>query len=252
MEVTPELLSAFPLLKPLPKAVLSDLAQCSSLKKFSRRGIVLEAGEAERSTCFLFEGRLQGVDFTIDGREVGLYFVEPGDFCGELALFDKEPQPEFVIALTAAVVVFVPVKELQQVMLKTPAIMGVVGSKLASRIRQMTFQRSLLGLPSIGQRVCCQLWHLIPEGEKQKFSGFKANSGGDQGTQLKTNSKATVINNPPTHMEIAIMLNVSRETVTRVFQSLQNRQIVRRDGPAKLIVNKLDTLQKFAEGAEEL
>ena len=92
MEVTPELLSAFPLLKPLPKAVLSDLAKCSSLKKFSRRGIVLEAGEAERSTCFLFEGRLQGVDFTIDGREVGLYFVEPGDFCGEIALFDAEPQ----------------------------------------------------------------------------------------------------------------------------------------------------------------
>ena len=252
MEVTPKLLSAFPLLKPLPNEVLSDLAQCSSLRKFSRRGIVLEAGEAERSTCFLFDGRLQGVDFTIDGREVGLYFVEPGDFCGELALFDKEPQPEFVIALTAAVVVFVPVKELQQVMLKTPAIMGVVGSKLASRIRQMTFQRSLLGLPSIGQRVCCQLWHLIPEGEKERFSRLKANSGGDRVTQQEIDSKVTVINNPPTHMEIAIMLNVSRETVTRVFQSLQNRQIVRRDGPAKLIVNKLDTLQKFAEGAEEL
>ena len=252
MEVTPELLSAFPLLKPLPKAVLTDLAKCSSMRKFSRRGIVLEAGEAERSTCFLFEGRLQGVDFTIDGREVGLYFVEPSDFCGELALFDAKPQSEFVIALTAAVVVFVPVKELQQVMLKTPAIMGVVGNKLASRIRQMTFQRSLLGLPSIGQRVCCQLWHLIPEGEKQKFSGLKASSDGNHGTNPEADSKETVINNPPTHMEIAIMVNVSRETVTRVFQSLQNRQIVRRDGPAKLIVNKLDTLQKFAEGTEEL
>ncbi len=252
MEVTPELLSTFPLMKSLPKAVLTDLAKCSSLRKFSRRGIVLEAGAAERSTCFLFEGRLQGVDFTIDGREVGLYFVEPGDFCGELALFDAEHQSEFVIALTAAVVVFVPVKDLQHVMLKTPTIMEVVGSKLASRIRQMTFQRSLLSLPSIGQRVCCQLWHLIPEGEKQKFSQLKVSSRGVHGTHPEIDSRETVINNPPTHMEIAIMLNVSRETVTRVFQSLQNRQIVRRDGPAKLIVNKLDTLLKFAEGAEEL
>ena len=252
MEVTPELLSAFPLLKSLPKAVLTDLAKYSSLRKFSRRGIVLEAGEAERSTCFLFEGRLQGVDFTIDGREVGLYFVEPGDFCGELALFDAEPQSEFVIALTAAVVVFVPVVELRQVILKTPAIMDVVGSKLAGRIRQMTFQRSLLGLPSIGQRVCCQLWHLIPEEEKQPFSRLKAKSGRDEGTHTETASQEIVICNPPTHMEIAIMINVSRETVTRVFQSLQNRQIVRRDGPAKLIVSELDTLQKFAEGAEEL
>ena len=51
------------------------------------------------------------MDFTIDGREVG-FTVEPGDFCGEIALFDAEPQSEFVIALTAAVVVFVPVKDL--------------------------------------------------------------------------------------------------------------------------------------------
>ncbi len=249
MLVTPELLSVFPLLKPLPEEVLSGLAGSSSLRKFSRRGVVLEAGEKELSTCFLFEGRLQGVDFTIDGREVGLYFVEPGDFCGELALFGAEPQSEFVIALTAAVVVFVPVKELQKVMLKTPGIMNVIGAKLANRIRQMTFQRSLLGLPSIGQRVCCQLWHLIPERSKQKPANAKIVANVKN---AKSGSEETVINNPPTHMEIAIMLNVSRETVTRVFQSLQNRQIVRRDGPAKLIVNRPDILQKFADGTEDL
>ena len=48
------------------------------------------------------------MDFTIDGKEVGLYFIEPGDYCGELGLFDYGPQPEFVIALTSSVVVFVP------------------------------------------------------------------------------------------------------------------------------------------------
>ena len=96
--------------------------------------------------------------------------------------------------------------------------MGVVGTT-ASRIRQMTFQRSCWAC-YIGQRVCCQLWHLIPEGEKQKFSGFKANSGGDQGI-TEDKQQGNSYKQPPTHMEIAIMLNVSRETVTRVFQSLQ-------------------------------
>lgn len=238
MVVTPELLSAFPILKPLPKAVLSHLAELSSLKKFARRGIVLNAGEREDCVCFLFEGRLQGVDFTIDGREVGLYFVEPGDFCGELGLFDDGPQPEYVMALTAAVVVYVPTTELREIMLKTPGVMNVLGGKLAARVRQMTFQRSLLGLPNIAQRVCCQLWMLIHEKDKRA----KAELEGERAE----------IANPPTHMEIAIMLNVSRETVTRVFQSLQNRQIVRRDGPAKLLVNDLKALKGFAEGEEEL
>ena len=202
---------------------------------------MLSAGESKGTVCFLFEGRLQGLDFTIDGKEVGLYFVEPGDFCGELALFDSDPQPEFVIALTSAVVVFVQTKDLQEVMLKCPGVMNVVGNKLASRIRQMVFQRSLLGLPNIGQRVCCQLWTLVSDRDKARISDKD---------QLEINQKPAEIQHPPTHMEIAIMLNVSRETVTRVFQSLQNRQIVRRGGPTKLLIIDPKALKQFAEGTE--
>lgn len=233
MVVTPELLSTFAILKPLPEAVLSQLAQQSSLRKFARRGVVLKAGEKEDHICFLFEGRLQGVDFTIDGREVGLYFVEPGEFCGELGLFDHGPQPEYVIALTTAVVVCVPMNSLREIMLTAPSVVNVLGLKLAARVRQMTLQRSLLALPNIAQRVCCQLWMLVPDKDKNAQAGTK-------------------ISNPPTHMEIAIMLNVSRETVTRVFQTLQNRQIVKRDGSASLLLKDPQSLKSFAEGKEEL
>lgn len=231
--VTPELLSAFPILKPLPLETLNQLAGASTLRKFARRGIVLNAGIHEDSICFLFEGRLQGVDFTIDGREVGLYFVEPGDFCGELGLFDEGPQPEYVIALTAAVTVFIPVEAVREVMLQQPKIVRVLGERLAARLRQMTKQRSLLGLPSISQRVCCQLWMLVTGGDKD----IRAHSS---------------ISNPPTHMEIAIMLNLSRETVTRVFQTLQARQIVKRDGTYCLQITDLQALRELAEGKQEL
>ncbi|MDP6536727.1 MAG: Crp/Fnr family transcriptional regulator [Gammaproteobacteria bacterium] len=233
MVVTPELLASFPILKPLSAKVLTELAPQCTPQKYARRGIVLNAGKQEDYLCFLFEGRLQGVDFTIDGREVGLYFVEPGDFCGELGLFDHGPQPEYVIALTSSVVVLVPMASMREIMLKAPTVVNVLGSKLAARVRQMTYQRALLGLPNIAQRVCCQLWLLVPDKDKGK-------------------QQESEIRNPPTHMEIAIMLNISRETVTRVFQTLQNRQIVKRDGPARLLVNKLQILKHFAEGKEEV
>lgn len=232
MAITPELLARFPILRPLPPKAQEELAAHASSEKYARRGIVLHAGKREENLCFLFEGRLQGVDFTIDGREVGLYFVEPGDFCGELGLFDKGPQPEFVIALTRAVVVKVPMDTMSKVMLETPGIVNMFGTRLASRVRQLTMQRSFLGLPNILQRVCCQLWLLIPNRDRQAMQPAQ-------------------INNPPTHMEIAIMLNLSRESVTRVFQSLQNRNIVRRDGPNRLIINDLEALKKLAEGEEQ-
>lgn len=233
MQVTPELLGTFPGLKPLPQATLVHLAQQSSVRKFARRAVVLNAGVREESVCFLFEGRLQGVDFTIDGREVGLYFVEPGDFCGELGMFDHGPQPEFVIALTAAVAVFVPMEDLREISLQAPILLNMLGERLAARVRQMTRQRSLLGLPNISQRVCCQLWMLVPERAQQTLQD-------------------TVLMNPPTHMEIAIMLSLSRESVSRVFQILQTRQIVKRDGPGMLLITDTGALKKLAEGAEEL
>ena len=233
MVVTQQLLSTFPILKPLPEDDLKLLAQHSQLQKLSRRGVALKAGVTETHLCFLFEGRLQGINFTIDGREVGLYFVEPGDFCGELGLFDQGLQPEFVMALTPSVVVMVSMDALRLVMQRHPNLVAAFGQRVAGRVRQMTQQRTFLGLPDIGQRVCCQLWELVPITDRQRGS-------------------SSVITNPPTHQEIAIMLNVSRETVTRVFQTLQSRQIVKRDGPSRLLVNDLATLKSFAEGTAEI
>lgn len=233
MVVTPELLSFFPLLKLLPQSSLAALAQQSAAEKFARRAVVLNAGQREQRICFLFEGRLQGVDFTVDGREVGLFFVEPGDFCGELALFDQGVQPEYVIVLAPAMVVWVPLDSLRAAMLSCPPLVNSLGERLAKRIRQMTLQRSLLGMPSIPQRVCWQLWLLIEENDRTRL-------------------KDSVIRNPPTHMEIAIMLNLSRETVTRVFQSLQQQEIVKRDGATRLLIPDLALLKALADGSKEL
>lgn len=233
--ITPDLLRRFPVLKPLPESVLLQLARQSTIKKCARRAIVLNAGVREEFLCFLFDGRLQGVDFTIDGREVGLYFVEPGDFCGELGLFDDGPQPEYVIALASSLVVMVPAEEMRKAMLETPGVVNTLSKRLATRVRQLTFQRSLLGLPNIAQRVCCQLWSLVPVADRNN-----------------SDSTSSELRNPPTHMEIAIMLNISRETVTRVFQALQSRQVVQRDGPSRLQVTNLSLLKELAEGKAEL
>ena len=237
MVVTPELLRTFSILEPFPEQTLNELAEHSSLQRYARRSVIMNAGEPEGFVCFLFEGRLQGVDFTLDGREVGLYFVEKGDFCGEIAVFDEHPQPEFVIALAASTVVKVPTKVLRREMMFLPEVMAMLGRRLASKLRHMTLQRSLLSLPNIGQRVCYQLWLLVKAEDKAR------SGSGDLTTEIA---------NPPTQKEIAIMLNLSRETVTRVFQALQTQQIIKRDGPSRLIIVSPPLLEKLANGSVNL
>lgn len=237
MDATPDLLRAFPLLKSLDSSALELLASRSSVTKFSRREVVMDPRHHEETVYFVFEGKLQGVDFTIDGREVGLYFVLPFDFCGEISLFSDSAKKEFVIALAQSTIVKIPTAELKKVMERYPVVMKVLGNKLAARIEHLMSQRALLAIANVQQRVCCQLWELNLE--KNPDSSHY-------------NQPNREIRLPPTHLEIANMLNISRESVTRVFQTLQNRQIVKRNGPSSLLILNPMLLQRLAEGDESL
>ena len=229
MLATPELLRTFQLFHELEAEDIEYLCSKSAVERHERRSVILNAGVTENRVCMLFEGKLQGVDFTIDGKEVGLYFVDPGNYCGELCVFDPGIQTEHVIALNSSVVVLFAAETIRSVAERNPKIMLSLGTKLAYRIRQMENQRALLSLPNVVQRVCSQLWLLVPE-------------------QNQNPKNTAEINNLPTHMEIAIMLNLSRETITRVFQQLQRNQIVKRVGQNRLAIEDISALRKLMEG----
>src|SRR4051812_40578275 len=108
MPVAQLVLNQLPLLAGLPQVTLAHLAQHGSERAFAKREVVLQKGSDGGALCFLIEGRLQGVDFTVDGREVGLYFVNPGDYFGDIAVIDGETQPVYVTAVSRSRVVFVP------------------------------------------------------------------------------------------------------------------------------------------------
>lgn len=202
-------LSLLSLLTPAQRAEIAPLMQ---ERAFARREIVASQGETSSFLGFLLEGRLQGVDFTVDGREVGLYFVEPGGYYGELAIIDGKPGAEFVIALTKSRVALLPREYARKLIFANPHIAEVLLLNLAERVRSGTAQRTILSLPNVFQRLCAQL--------------------------LLLGGNASLIPHAPTHQELAIMINTSRETVTRSFQLLQSQNILQRDGNSLKIIDK--------------
>ena len=227
MAVTTDLLKRFNILQQLPESALQELANQAQLHRYARREVVVDPGQQEHNLYLLFEGSLQAVDFTLDGREVGLYFVRPGDLCGELALFHSKPGAEFIIALAKSQVVILPHSAVEALMYQSPVLVKALTHRLAERVHQLTEQRSLLSLPSIPQRIYRQLWQLT-------------NLNSPQGVQQHQ------IDLPPTQQELAIMLNTSRETVTRVFQSLLAEDVLQRSGNKTLIVSNPEALYRLA------
>jgi CRP-like cAMP-binding protein len=226
MPILIPILQGLRLFENLPAARLRELSQVMNERRVERREVVIKRGDRDAGLGFLIEGRLQTVDFTLDGREVGIDFVEERDFFGELAVIDLQPAPEYVIAVAPSRVAMLDRDRARELMFSTPETSARVALRLAQRMRQSARQRALLALPSSFQRVCAQLLLLMQQQQ----------SGGPATIALA-----------PTHQEIAIMVNTSRETVTRTLQFLQVLKVVARTGQS-LVVNQPQTLQEAADG----
>ncbi|MCZ2439531.1 MAG: Crp/Fnr family transcriptional regulator [Burkholderiales bacterium] len=209
----------------LPPEKIAEYSQSMSERRVERRQVVVKRGEADAGLGFLIEGRLQTVNFTLDGREVGLEFVTEGDFFGELAVIDGQAAPEYIIAVAPSRLTFLARDRARELMFSSPRSAEAVAGRLAERLRRAASQRAVLALPSSFQRVCAQLVLLaVQAGDGRRLIAM-----------------------PPTHQEIAIMVNTSRETVTRTLQFLQGMKVIVRTSDA-LVVEEPGTLQDAADG----
>ena len=219
MPVSLVLLRQFPLLQPLPKATLEALSEAMKLRSFARRSNVMTKDSVASELGFLVDGRLQGIDFTVDGRSVGLYFVDAGDYFGELSVVDGLPASEFVVAATKSTVAFLSAQAARELIFAHPDLARGVMTRLAGRVRAVTAQRTLLGLSNPFQRLCVLILQLPQR----------------------------TVGNEVTHQELAIMINASRETVTRAFHLLFFNTLLEREGNT-LKLTRLGTIKDIAEG----
>ena len=144
MAIVPVVLQNFPLLRDVPAEALARLAATMMDRSYARRGVVIPKGDPGSVLGFLIEGRLQGVDFTVDGREVGLYFVEPNDYFGELSVIDGLPCPEFVIAVGRSRVATLGREEARRLLSSTPAVAQACAMPLPIVPAPMTPTRSIV------------------------------------------------------------------------------------------------------------
>ena len=133
-----------------------------------------------------------------------------------------------MIAATESVVASLSIEWAQQLVLRYPAVAQQFLLRMALRVRTVMAQRTLLGLTNPVQRLCVLLLQL---------------PGHDQAGQY-------ILNPAPTHQELAIMINASRETVTRAFQVMTQQKILIRQGNA-LHVLQLGAIKDIAEGRKE-
>jgi CRP/FNR family transcriptional regulator, cyclic AMP receptor protein len=216
------------LLSSLDDSALSGIATHVRVRQFKRRDLVINRGAPGAALMFLFSGRLQQIALSEDGREVGLGFIEPGEYFGLLSIIDGHPQTVSIVAVTDALVGFLDREHAEHFLLRSAEVTYVLLCQLCESIRQGFDDRSKLGVTSSRTRVYAVLASMI----------------------TMDRDGMAVIDKPPSHRAIAITANVSRETVSRALNVLVDCEVIRKDrGRLRVLDEK--ALRRAARGELE-
>jgi CRP-like cAMP-binding protein len=219
-------LQQIPLLSGLKPQALSQVGGALTFRSYDKGAYVLHKGGEGAHLVFLLSGRLRVVDLTEDGREVGLSFLSPGDYTGELSIIDGMPRSASVVATEPSLLAFLPRLQAQALIYTQPLVAERVLRRTVAKIRQASDYRVMLGINNAFQR----FYTLVGQMARVGPGGL------------------VVIENLPTQQEIAAMINTSRETVSRALRVLLEKGIVEKD-LRRLIVRDPAALRRMAGAA---
>ena len=198
------------------------------IRHFNKREVVLHKGGSADALLFLLSGQLQVVDITEDGRAIGLRMLAPGDFFGEIALINESTRSASVVATSDVLVAFLPAATALHLFSHSPSVAKQMLKHLAQKIQRDSEFRALLSINNTARRIYTYLSLLQ---KKPEGGGFHP-----------------VVENLPTHQDIANMINTSRETVTRALLTLVQLGIVQKEANRLVILDPV-ALQKLVQGA---
>ncbi|WP_320270575.1 Crp/Fnr family transcriptional regulator [Cognatiyoonia sp. IB215446] len=168
---------------------------------------IFDQDDASNDLYFLLSGALLAVLWTSEGREIVFSRFRIGAYFGELAAFDGVPRSLAVVAKTEARVLVMKRKSFLKLFNEVPLIRERVALELVSRIRILTLRNLEMTTLTVEQRVGAYLLRLAAE------------HGGV--------TTGAVIENAPTHAEIAGSIGANREMVSRSISKFAKRGAIK-------------------------
>ena len=223
--ISGELLRSISLFDGLDEPVQEALRHQIRLREFQKKEVVFHRGTPGNALCMLFVGRLQVISTTDEGKEVGINFLEPGDFFGEIALIDGGVRSASIVAIENSTLGVLPKDQALWLFRNNPVVADRIQKRLCATIRQEINRRSSLG----GLKAYTRIYSIV-----------FGNIAGRPQQQI-------TMENLPSQQSIASMANVSRETVSRALHALIKQGIIGKDS-RRIIIKDPQMLVKLAKG----
>lgn len=207
--MTPEKLLSYDL--PLFKGVtIDDLAGITldvTAQSLEASQTLFDQDDASYDIYFLLSGSLLAVFWTDQGREIVFTRFPDGSYFGELAAFDSTPRSLAIMAKSDAQVLTMKRDTFMQLFHTVPLVRERVALDLVARVRSLTARNLEMVTLSVEQRVAAYLLRLATSEGKL--------------------AKGAIIDNAPTHAEIAGSIGANREMVSRSMSKLAKQGLIK-------------------------
>ncbi len=194
-------------------------------RRYEKQEFVVHKGDAGTDLLLLLQGRLQVVDITSTGQEVGLHIIEPVSYFGELSVIDDMPRSASIRAMEASIVGSIAKETFLQLMHQEPVISLALMKRLAAIIRSNNQHRAVLSIHNVQRRLIALLLE----------------------TAKPADGESLAIRNLPTQQEMAAMISTTRESVSRALSLLHAQNLIKKQGRVLILVRPGDLKKKLEE-----
>jgi len=182
----------------LSAAELKAVTRRAVARTFPKNTVVVTEGDSTDTLFIIVTGRVKIYVSDEDGKEIVLNHAGPGEYFGEMVL-DGGPRSASVMTLEPTRFLVIPKEDFEEFVAKSPEFSLHLTRKLIRRVRALTTDVKSLALMDVYGRVARMLLDLGRERDG-----------------------ALVIENRPTHQEMANRVGASREMIGRILKDLEN------------------------------
>jgi CRP/FNR family cyclic AMP-dependent transcriptional regulator len=180
----------------LSEAELGAVTQHAVTRTFPKNTIVVNESDRTDTLYIIVAGRVKIYVSDEEGKEIVLNYAGAGEYFGEMVL-DGGPRSASVMTLEPTRFLVIPKEDFKEFVAKSPEFSLHLIRKLIRRVRALTNDVKSLALMDVYGRVARMLLDLAQERDG-----------------------VLVIEDRPTHQEMASRVGASREMISRVLKDL--------------------------------
>jgi len=198
---------------------MMEVASITTSRDYKKGEMIYIAGEKKKTLYVIHKGKVKLTRISPSGKEQIISILGPGDFMGELSLFNDEPITNNAEALEDTTVCIIDGDKLKEIMTKYPAIAFKVLEELSRRLKRAENLIENLGVNDVETRIVQTLLDLADENG--------------------------VINLDISKKDLAAYMGMSQETLSRKLSYFQDKGLIKQIGHRRIEILDKESLEEY-------